>query len=725
MRASGLAASVHRNARKAASTAAGDSCRRRAEPGRGAAAPLAIVTAWLAASLAACGSGGSSSTGTPQSCDGSCAQRALTAADVEGALARAVGEAERLGVSATIAVVDRIGNVLAVFAMDGAAGNTVITSGRDVRTGLETLVVPAAAAAISKAGTAAYLSSQGNAFTSRTAGQIVQEHFNPGESGRPGGPLFGVQFSQLPCGDLVRPFDADQPDDRAGPHPMPLGLSADPGSMPLYLDSTGPGGMSGRVAAGGIGVEIGCSALACGAFTAAPGSEAATLLEALAGPGHPTCESFAACTDDFATLYSFDPHILDIDESVEERIAAAGAAGLEAPEDRRAERIFVDGKSLRFADEEEHGPPSDDGCEVLEGSFLAVAGFTDVASCAGIRGGIALGTSASGVLSVPSFGDSGLPAEILVTAGGVPRFPPRAGTAPAGEQLTALEVRTVLEHALSVADSLRAAIRRPLDTPARVSISVVDSEGVLLGLVRSPDAPVFGIDVSLQKARAAVLASSPQTRARLEAAPHAIQRYLDATIDFLTERAVFGDEEVTADMVFTGDIAFAARSIGNLARPFFPDGIDRRDNGPLSRPLEQWSPFSTGFQLDLVIEGIACSAAGIRGVAPCSTDLQPAPSCSPVAGVNNGIQIFPGAVPIYRGTTLVGAVGISGDGIDQDDAIAFLGLHNASVELGSIHNAPQEMRADRLEVNGSNVRYVSCPVRPFRNSDEQSPCDGR
>ncbi len=43
------------------------------------------------------------------------------------------------------------------------------------------------AAAIAKAVTGAYLSSEGNAFSSRTASQIVQEHFNPREEFQPAG----------------------------------------------------------------------------------------------------------------------------------------------------------------------------------------------------------------------------------------------------------------------------------------------------------------------------------------------------------------------------------------------------------------------------------------------------------------------------------------------------------------------------------------------------------
>jgi hypothetical protein len=41
--------------------------------------------------------------------------------------------------------------------------------------------------------------------------------------------------------------------------------------------------------------------------------------------------------------------------------------------------------------------------------------------------------------------------------------------------------------------------------------------------------------------------------------------------------------------------------------------------------------------------------------------------------LKNGITIFPGGVPLYKKGELVGALGISGDGVDQDDYIAFSG----------------------------------------------------
>ena len=94
--------------------------------------------------------------------------------------------------------------------------------------------------------------------------------------------------------------------------------------------------------------------------------------------------------------------------------------------------------------------------------------------------------------------------------------------------------------------------------------------------------------------------------------------------------------------------------------------------------------------------------------------------------VRNGIQIFPGSVPIYRGDTLVGGIGVSGDGIEQDDLISFLGLHKAGEALGTINNAPKDIRADTIAIPGfdEKLRYVQCPQKPFLDSNEQEVCEG-
>ncbi|MFX8864338.1 hypothetical protein ABTM79_19545, partial [Acinetobacter baumannii] len=76
------------------------------------------------------------------------------------------------------------------------------------------------------------------------------EHFDPGTHNAPAGPLFGVQFSQLPCSDLNERLG-----DGVGPQRSPLGLSADPGGFPLYKDGTPVGGV-GVITDGVYGLDL-------------------------------------------------------------------------------------------------------------------------------------------------------------------------------------------------------------------------------------------------------------------------------------------------------------------------------------------------------------------------------------------------------------------------------------------------------------------------------------
>ena len=580
---------------------------------------------------------------------------ALGAGDVQQVIRQAVGEAQARGARATIAVVDRSGRVLAVFRMTGAAPTFRISSGRGVGGGLEDVaVLPDSFAAIAKAITGAYLSSGGNAFSTRTAGQIIQQNFNPGELWQPSGPLFGVQFSQLSCSDLMQ----RESDGTLGPQRSPLGLAADPGGLPLYKD--------GRVV-GGVGV------IADG-------------------------------------LYSIDLNIGNVDADLDEAVAVAGSSGFAAPDDRRADRLTVDGRTLRFTDSETLAstPANAPAFATLPGSLVAVPGYAPAA----VQAGTTFGTAASGVRADTGF-FADLDGHVLVNAANANRFPATAGT---DGGLTQAEVIELMRSALKVANRARAQIRRPLGSAAQVSISVVDSQGVLLGLVRSPDAPVFGADVSVQKARSAAFLSRADAGAQLLALPPA--NYLappaasspGAYVNAL--RAFLGDPTALAN-----GIAYSNRAAGNLARPLFPDGIDGiagSGSGPLSKPLAGWSVFNVGLQLDLSYNAIVAAAGG---------DLSF--GCTGLPGLRNGLQIFPGSVPVYRGAVLVGAIGVSGDGVDQDDMIAFLGLANASAALnGSIGNAPAARRADTLVPQGARLRYVQCPPSPFIDSSEQNVCAG-
>src|SRR3982751_5779680 len=113
-------------------------------------------------------------------CVASSAFAQLTAADVTRIINQAVTRARVISPNSVIAVTDREGNVLAVWVVRGGSATA-----------------PEIATAVSKAGTAAFLSSNQNAFTSRTAGYISQQHFPVGVSNTAPGPLVGVGLSNL------------------------------------------------------------------------------------------------------------------------------------------------------------------------------------------------------------------------------------------------------------------------------------------------------------------------------------------------------------------------------------------------------------------------------------------------------------------------------------------------------------------------------------------------
>ena len=647
--------------------------------------PALLLTAALGA-LSNCGGGGLDSSGCTGSCGGALPPR-LEIGDVQQVLAQAISEAQARNAKATIAVVDRVGNVLGVFRMQGADVSITVTSGTGVSGGLEGVsVIPDSLVAISKALTGAYLSTEGNAFTTRTASQIVQQFFNVGETGQPSGPLFGVQFSSMACSDLMQRVAAARPS--TGPQRSPLGLSADAGGFPLYRAG---------VVIGGVGVIA-------------------------------------------DSIYGTDLNIRDTDRDLDEQIALAAQRGFEPPEDRRADRITVDGKTLRYSDATPAdlltaagSAPSFASLDVNAGARLAVRGYMASGDNA-LRAGTRFGLAESGIRPASNTALAALDGFVLVDDGNAERFAPKTGTDAASlggtAPLAASEVQTVLEEALRIANRERAQIRRPLSSQARVTISVTDTHGAILGLVRSRDAPLFGTDVSLQKARSVAFFSNAAAAADLAATPNtqylaagetvSIADYVPAFRSFLNQPNALAD----------GAYAYGNRSIGNVTRPYFPDGIPDAEQGPLSKPIAAWSIFSTGLQLDLANSAIIKHAVFVLGggsdVAPGTCTALPNAPGAAMSRLANGLQIFAGGVPIYRGDKLVGAIGISGDGIDQDDMVAFLGLHNAGVRLGNaIGNAPIAMRADTIEHNGSRLRYAQCPQAPFIDSDEQRPCEGK
>ncbi|MCI0387363.1 MAG: heme-binding protein [Acidobacteria bacterium] len=539
----------------------------------------------------------------------------LSAADVQLIIAQGVAKAQQIGALATIAVVDKEANVLGVFKMNGArsdvlVGSTDIPTGRRNKQlpngapdpdGLEGRILPlpnapislrdgAALAAISKAGTAAFFSTQGSSITTRTASFIIQENFPPTVSSQPGGPLFGVQFSSLPCSDIKQPN-------------LPLGLSGDPGGVGIYKNG---------FAVGGVGVE-------------------------------------------FNGFYSIDLNLSDNDQDPEELCAIAAIKGFRVPPAFQIDTMSIDGMTLPYV----NVPPQGDG--------PAPQPFANL----------------PGVVTFPI---SAQPASrfLPLTLGQVPgrvdpRFFPFNGSTVS--DLNVGDVTRIITQAAQQAYRMRAAIRRPVPSPVEVNITVVDTSGAVLGIFSTIDAPIFGFDVSAQKARTANFFSLPTAGAQLRAA--GFGKFVDAA---------------AADgVMLDGRFAFSNRAQGFLSRPFFPDGISGTANGPFSKPINIWSPFNDGLQLALVIEALGNI---LTGGAPSS--------CTRIPSLPHGIQIFAGSVPLFKNGVLVGAIGISGDGIDQDDLVAATGAFG--------FETPDAVRADQMTPRGVRLPWVKFPRHPnFRD----------
>ena len=218
------------------------------------------------------------------------------------------------------------------------------------------------------------------------------------------------------------------------------------------------------------------------------------------------------------------------------------------------------------------------------------------------------------------------------TFGGVPceiRYPiidsPRA--VPAATKLLAADVAAMFDAGAGLSELTRAGIRRPLGTAMRCFLSVVDLDGTILGCIRTPDATLFSFDVSIQKARTSIFFS-------------------------------------------TDTVAFTCRALGFLSQGFYPPGIGGAPIGPLN-----------GLQ-----DALSAPLLAPIEDPPLSGTFVCQPPTLPELG--NGITIFPGAVPLYKGGVLVGAIGVSGDGVDQDDFIAQAG--------GELFPPPPGARADEV-----------------------------
>jgi uncharacterized protein GlcG (DUF336 family) len=215
--------------------------------------------------------------------------------------------------------------------------------------------------------------------------------------------------------------------------------------------------------------------------------------------------------------------------------------------------------------------------------------------------------------------------------------------------LSAAEVITILDNAEATANTTRAAIRLPLGSRAKMVIAVADLDGTLIGLRRMTDSTVFSIDVAASKARnMTYFNSGTRTTADLPGVPIGT--------------------------------AVTNRTISFGAMPLYPPGIG--GNGP---------PYNPGPFFNLFLQDTAN---------PCTQGMQ----AGPPNVLKSGIVFFPGSAGLFRNGVLVGGLGVSGDGVDQDDYVSNGGT------LG--FEAPLAIRADQIIDQGVRLPYQKFPHDP-------------
>jgi uncharacterized protein GlcG (DUF336 family) len=219
---------------------------------------------------------------------------------------------------------------------------------------------------------------------------------------------------------------------------------------------------------------------------------------------------------------------------------------------------------------------------------------------------------------------------------------PAAGTVGG---LNAAEVKQILDSAEATANTTRAAIRLPLGSKARMVIAVADLDGTIIGLRRMQDSTVFSIDVAATKARNMVYFNS-------------------------TSRTAVDLNGVPMGTAVTN------RTISFGAQPFYPPGIDGSSAGP----------FFNLYTMDLAN--------------PCTQGFQG----GAVNSNKSGIVFFPGSAGLYRNGTLVGGLGVSGDGVDQDDYVTSGGTKG--------FEAPANIRADQIMDQSVRLPYFKFPRNP-------------
>jgi uncharacterized protein GlcG (DUF336 family) len=201
--------------------------------------------------------------------------------------------------------------------------------------------------------------------------------------------------------------------------------------------------------------------------------------------------------------------------------------------------------------------------------------------------------------------------------------------------------------------------------------AVADQDGSILGLYRMQDATYFSIGVAVAKAR---------------------------NMAYYASAGLQQADQVDAVPVGT---AFTNRTFRFLAEPRFPEGIDGAPPAVFSI-LNHPGINNLTAENSVAISAVDFSAGGVGDNVLGFTRFNAERNFHAQDGdfpveLQSGVVFFPGAAPLYDGALLLGGLGVSGDGVDQDDVVTSAGTVGFE-PLG-------EIRVDRFFVGGVRLPY--------------------
>jgi uncharacterized protein GlcG (DUF336 family) len=257
---------------------------------------------------------------------------------------------------------------------------------------------------------------------------------------------------------------------------------------------------------------------------------------------------------------------------------------------------------------------------------------------------------------------------------------PRGSRMPGGPSVD--EVRRIVEQSVDVSLRTRAMIRLPANQPARMVIGVSDQAGDILAVFRMADATVFSADVAMTKARNAYYFSTREgydvLRSYVQNNPY--DRYT-------------WEPEPPAGQGW----AVTARTLSFGGQPLFPPGIDLEEEGDGGDDTHA----TPGPWFDLFV---------YDSVNPCTEGPGPSRGANRAFLNQSGIVWFPGSAPLYRDGVLIGGLGVSGDGVEQDDYVSQLGSEG--------FHPPDSLRVDNSIVRTGSGKIVRLPYLKFPRHPE-------